>query len=179
MRRELPTGHRALELFALWSFAVAQPVLALVASSPDFFSERKAPVAAIVLFALVIVFVAPVLVLLLEAAVERARPGWGRGLHNGARLVLLWAITLQLLNWLDLGATHLAGINAPGWSLIFVAAIVSVGILRLLWRSQGARMSVRFLAMAVPVALVMFLISAPLGEAPGAQRFGSVARCPS
>lgn len=159
-------GHRSLELLGLWSLAVAQPVLVLAASSPDFFTERKTPAAAIVLFAVTIIFVVPALVLLAESVADRTRPGWGRRLHNGGRAVLLWAIALQLLNWLDVGTARYMGVDPPGWVLILAAAIAAWAILRLLQRSDGARTSVRFLVVAVPITLLAFLTSAPLGVAP-------------
>ena len=164
--RDHGLGHRSLELFGLWSFAVAQPVLVLVASSPEFFSERKTPAAAIVVFALAIIVVVPALVLLAEVLAERARPGWGPGLHNGARVVFVWAIALQLLNALDVEATRHVGLNAPGWGLILVAGIAALGTLKLLRRSYGAPMFLRYLAVAAPVGLLAFLAAAPLGAAP-------------
>lgn len=158
--------HRWLELLGLWTFAVSQPVLSLTTSTPEFFSERKTPAAAIVVFAVTIVAVVPALVLLAEVLADRARRGWGAGLHNGVRVVLLSAIALQLLNALDLGATRYVGIDAPGWGLIVLAPALAVGILGVLRRSDGARMFVRLLALAAPGALLLFLASAPLGAPP-------------
>ena len=158
--------HRLLELLGLWTFAVAQPVLSLATSSPEFFTERKTPAEAIVLFAVGIIVVVPALALLAEVLADRARPGWGPGLHSGLRVLLLSAIALQLLNELDLGATRYVGVHAPAWSLVGVAVIAALGTLQLLRRSDGARMFLRFLAVGSPGALLLFLASAPLGVPP-------------
>ncbi|MDQ4049889.1 MAG: sulfatase-like hydrolase/transferase [Actinomycetota bacterium] len=158
--------HRSLELLGLWALAVAQPVFALATSTPEFFTERKTPAAAIVVFAVAIVVVVPALVLLAEVLADGARRGWGRGLHDGVRFVLLSVIALQLLNELDVGATRHAGVDIPGWGLILAAVVAALGILELLRRSDGARMFLRFLAVAGPGALLLFLASAPLAVPP-------------
>ncbi len=108
----------------------------------------------------------PVLILLAEMLADRAAPRWGARLHNGVRVVLLAVIALQLLNELDLGASRYAGVDAPGWGLALVALIAGLGLLRLLRRSDGARMFLRFLSVAAPGALLIFLASAPLSEPP-------------
>ena len=118
------------------------------------------------MFALAIIVVVPALVLLVEMLADRAAPGWGSRLHNGVRVVLLSAIALQLLNELDLGATRYAGVDVPGWGLAFVAVIAALGLLELLRRSGGARMFLRFLAVAAPGALLISLASAPLTVPP-------------
>lgn len=118
------------------------------------------------MFAVAIILVGPALVLVAEVLADRARPGWGPGLHNGVRVVLLSAIALQLLNELDLGATRHVGVDAPGWGLILVAVIAALWILALLRRSDGARMFLRVLAVAAPGALLVFLASAPLTAPP-------------
>jgi hypothetical protein len=117
-------------------------------------------------FAVAIILVVPALVLLAELLAGRARPGWGPALHDGVRVVLLSAIALQLLNKLDLGARRYLGVDAPGWGLIFAAVVAALGTLELLRRSDGARMFLRFLAVAAPGALLVFLASAPLSVAP-------------
>ena len=145
---------------------MAQPVLALATSSPEFFTARKTSAVAVVVFAVAITFVVPALLLLAEALADGARPGWGARLHDGMRVVLLSAIALQLLNELDRGATESIGVDVPGWGLILVATTAALGLLGLLRRSVGARMFLRFLAVAAPGALLVFLASAPLGAAP-------------
>lgn len=140
--------------------------MSLATSSPDFFTDRKAPAAALVVFALALVLVVPVLVLAAEVLADKARPGVGVRLHNGARIVLLATIALQLLNELDLGAARHAGVDAPSWGLIVLALIGALGVVALLRRSDGTRMFLRFLAVGAPGALIVFLTSAPLGAPP-------------
>lgn len=154
-------------MLGLWAFAVAQPVLSLAAGSPDFFTERKTPAVAIVVFGMAIILVVPAIVLVAEVLADRARPGWAPGLHTCVRIVLLSAIALQLLNELDLGATRYAGIDVPGWALIIAAVMAAFGLLGLLRRSAGAQMFVRFLSVAAPGALFVFLASAPLAGPSG------------
>ena len=112
-----------------------------------------------------IIVLVPALILVAEMLADRAAPRWGARLHNGVRVVLLAAIALQLLNELDLGAARY-GVDAPGWGLILVALLAALGLLRLLRRSDGARMFLRFLSVAAPGALLIFLASAPLSEPP-------------
>ena len=112
-------------------------MLSLVTASPEFFTQRKTPAAAIVLFAVAIIFVVPAFLLLAEALADRAGPGWGHRLHGGVRVVLLAALALQLLNALDLGATSLVGVGAPTWTLFLGAFIVALGAVYLLGRSPA------------------------------------------
>lgn len=156
--------HRLLELLGLCTLALGQPLFALVNSSPEFFSARKTPGPAVVAFAVAVIVGLPLVILLVEALVARARPGWGDRLHDALRCLLLGAIVLGLLDELDLELTRSTGIAAPAWLLIAVAAACGAAALWLLRRSAGSRTFVRFLAVAAPAALVAFLASAPMGS---------------
>lgn len=156
--------HRGLELLGLCTLALAQPVFSLVTGAPEFFSARKTPGAAVVVFALTLTLGLPVLIMVAESVAEKARAGWGKRLHDGARLVLVAAIVLSLLNGLEQELTRLTGLGSPGWALIAVALAAGYGALRLLRRSQVSRAFVRFLALAAPAALVVFLLSVPMGS---------------
>jgi Sulfatase len=139
--------------------AIVQPVFSLVTSSPEFFSSRKTPGAAIVAFALGITLGLPLAALLAEAIAERARAGLGQRIHDVLRAVLVSAIALDVLNELDPEAT---GVAVPGWLLIGIAAVCGLAALTLLRRSEVSRTFVRFLAVAAPAALVVFLASVPM-----------------
>ena len=86
--------HRFPELLGLYTLALAQPLFSLVTHSPEFFSSRKTPTAAVVIFALAVAFAPPLLALLAERLAEAIRRGWGARLHDGLRLVALTAIAL-------------------------------------------------------------------------------------
>jgi Sulfatase len=139
-------------------------MFSLVTHSPEFFSARKTPGAAVVIFALALTLGLPLAALLAEAGAERARAGWGRWLHDAMRLVLVAAIALGVLNELDLEATRATGVAIPGWLLIAVAAAGGVGGLALLRRSAVSRSFVRILAVAAPAALGLFLAAVPMGS---------------
>lgn len=156
--------HRFPELLGLYTLALAQPLFSLVTHSPEFFSSRKTPAAAVVIFALVVAFAPPLLALLAERVAERLRPGWGARLHDALRLMALAAIALVLLNELDEVLTKATSLGAPGWVLLVAAAACGVGALRLLRRSRASRSFARFLAPAAPVVLVLFLASVPIGS---------------
>jgi len=159
-----PYLHRALELFGLCTLALGQPVFSLATGAPEFFSARKTPAAAIALFAVALIVGLPLVLLAVEAAAERAREGWSKRLHDAARVVLIAALVLGLLNGLDLELTRSVGSGSPGWLLIVVAIGAALAALRLLRRSSVSRTFVRFLAVAAPAALAVFLLSAPIGS---------------
>ena len=75
------------ELLGLYTLALAQPLFSLVTHSPEFFSARKTPTAAVLIFALTVAFGPPLLALLAERLAEAARRGWGARLHDALRLV--------------------------------------------------------------------------------------------
>jgi hypothetical protein len=156
--------HRFPELLGLYTLALAQPLFSLVTSSPEFFSARKTPGAAVVIFALAIAFGPPLLALLAELAADAVRAGWGSRLHDGLRLLAVTAIALGVLNQLDEMLTKATSSGMPGWLLIALAVAAGIGLLGLLRRSQVWRSFARFLAPAAPVVLFLFLASVPMGS---------------
>ncbi len=163
-----PHLHRALELLGLCTLALGQPVFSVVGGAPEFFAARKIPVPAIVAFGVTLIVGLPLLLLVIEAVAERARVGWGKRCHDGARLVLIAVIALGLLNGLDLEVTRATGVGSPGWVLLAVAVGAGWLAVRALRRSPGSRTFVRFLAAAAPAALAVFLLSAPMGSSAAA-----------
>jgi len=149
--------HRFPELLGLYTLALAQPLFALVTHSPEFFSSRKTPAAAVVIFALAVAFAPPLLALLAERLADTIRRGWGARLHDVLRLAALTAIALGVLG----NATKL---GVPGWLLVAAAAGCGIAALVQLRRSRAWRSFARFLAPAAPVVLVLFLASVPIGS---------------
>ncbi len=93
-----------LHLTALWAFALARPLFAVLEDSPEFFVARGNTSFDIVLLALAVTLVPPTLLLALEALLFR----WGsvrRGLHLFFVAVLMAVIALQLLEELGIGST--------------------------------------------------------------------------
>ncbi len=148
---------------------MVQPVFSLVNGAPEFFSARKTPTVAIIAFALALTLGLPLVILLAEWVAEKSRAGWGRRLHDGARGVLVATVALGLLNWLDEKLTRISGIGSPGWLLLTLAAALGYRGIVLLRRSPVWRSFVRYLAVAAPAALGLFLVSAPMGS-PAATR---------
>ncbi len=148
--------HRFPELLGLNTLALAQPLFSLVTHSPEFFSARKTPTAAVLIFALAVAFGPPLLALLAERIAEAAHRGWGARLHDALRLVALTAIALGILG----NATSL---GIPGWLLVAAAIGCGTAALALLRRSHASRSFARFLAPAAPVVLLLFLASVPIG----------------
>lgn len=157
-------SHRLLELLALSTLAFAQPVFGLINHSPEFFSQRKVPGVAVVVFAVGVVLALPLAVLALESVAQRAREGWGARVHDAARVLLLSTLALVVLNKLSLQATHASDVFVPGWLLIAAAALCGAALLALVRRSEVARLFLRFLAVAAPLALIAFLTSVPIGS---------------
>ncbi len=156
--------HRFPELLGLYTLALAQPLFSLVTHSPEFFSARKTPTAAVLIFALTVAFAPPLLALLAERMAEAVRRGWGARLHDALRLVALTAIALGVLNELDELMTKATSRGAPGWLLVALAAACGFGALAMLRRSGTWRSFARFLAPAAPVVLFFFLTSVPIGS---------------
>ena len=131
--------HRFPELLGLYTLALAQPLFSVVTHSPEFFSARKTPAAAVVIFALAVAFGPPLLALLAERVAEGLRAGWGARLHDALRLVALTALALGLLNELDQVVTKATDLGAPGWVLVLVACACGAGALSLCaGRARGA-----------------------------------------
>jgi hypothetical protein len=107
----------ALHLFALCSFAVAQPLYDLLAQNVEFFVAHRAGVAEILLLAAVVSFGLPLLLLGLEAIVGLASSRAQRILHIGLVAVLIGAGVLIAINrlaefsaQLSIGLSLVAGV---------------------------------------------------------------------
>jgi hypothetical protein len=91
----------------LWSFAFAQPLLDLLGDTPEFFVARGNTRGDILLLAFGLVLVPPLLLTLLEIAVDRASKRARRGLHLGLIALLMAAFVLQLVKDVSVGSALL------------------------------------------------------------------------
>jgi hypothetical protein len=143
---------RALHLVAVWAYAVSQPVFSLLDANPEFLVVRGSSRTEVVLFALVLVFVPPLLALACELVVRLVSARAADLLHLAFLGAFVLPLALQLLKHLDpnrfvaiLGAAALA----------FLAVLVYA-------RVRAAGLFLTF-SLALPlVALYSFLVGVPL-----------------
>lgn len=147
VRREL---RAFAELFALCGLAVAQPLLDIFGRAPQQFAFRGVEGRAIVLFAVVVTFVPPVFLWVVEAAVDLFSTAVRQVLH------LLLVAVLVVLFGLQLVAPWLGGVPRA-----VVAAALGAGAGWLHRRVAPARTWLAFMAVAPVVFLALFLVASP------------------
>jgi hypothetical protein len=142
------SGQRGLHLLALWSFAIAQPLLHVLARAPDFFVTRQLRPAEILGLLLALVVGPP---LLLWASVRCVAFGSPRA---AAALHLLWIVVLAALVPLPpLGRLEwLPPLLALGLALLF-----GMGFALATLHSAQLRSAVSLLALSPLVFAVVFL----------------------
>jgi hypothetical protein len=149
---ELPRGW-ALQLLALWSFAVAQPLFDVLGRGATFFVARRATPAEVWLFALAAALVPGLGALLAVALARRAGPRAGRA-------ALLAAVGLAAALVAQAPLSRAAGGEAL-WPLA-AAAVLGAGTAWAYARAAGLR---SFLAILAPAPLVfagLFLLGGPV-----------------
>ncbi len=134
-----PWWLAGLHLLVLWSFAVAQPLFDLLGRNGEFFAARGSTRWDAIVFALVLVFVPPLVLLGLELLVPALHPFFVAGL---AGLFVLQAIR---------------GSGAPGWLLVAAAIALGAGAAVLYLRAPAARLALTVLAPAPLLFLGLFL----------------------
>ena len=140
-----PLRQAGLHLLVLWSFAVAQPLFDLLGRNGEFFATRGSTRLDVILFALVLVFVPPALLLGLEwIAGSRVRPA----LHACFLAVLVGLFVLQLIN----------GFGTSGWLLVALAGACGAGAAVLYARLPATRTVLTVLAPAPLLFLGLFLL---------------------
>jgi hypothetical protein len=144
-----------LELFALTSFVVAQPLLDVLGRSPDFLLFRQADARDIVLLAVAIVLVPPVVL-------------WGLAMPAGllgrpAQRVVHRVLVAGLLGLLGLEvAKKLVPLRGPALAAVGVLTGVLGGLLYA--KRSAFRMWLRFLWPAPIVFLLVFLLLSPTAQ---------------
>lgn len=146
LTRELLVG--GAHLGALWAFAFAQPLLDLLGKSPDFFVARSNTAGDIVILALFVLFVPPLVLLALEAAVAAIDRRAYRWLHLGLVALISAVFFVQVEKRLFTSPT----------ALIVIAALALGGLVAFgLARARFVRSLLDVLAFAPVVFLVIFL----------------------
>ncbi|MFM8561475.1 MAG: sulfatase-like hydrolase/transferase [Solirubrobacterales bacterium] len=146
---------RGLQLAALWSIAVVWPLFDVLRNEPDFFVARGNTAGDIILYALIHVFLPPLVMVGIEALVDLASRRAGRIVHLAfiAALVAIFALqfTKNLLPTLTSASILLA---------------LAIGVLlALLYARQAAVRSVlTWLSPAPLVVLILFLFLSPISD---------------
>ena len=135
----------ALHLLVLWAFAVAQPLFDLLGKNGEFFAARGSTRWDVVLFAFVLLFVPPAILVGVEALIPQPARTAVHGAFVGA---LFGLFVLQALRS-DGGA---------GWLLVAVAAAIGLGAALAYLRWPGARLILTVLAPAPLLFLGLFLL---------------------
>ncbi len=144
-----------LHLLALWSFAVAAPLLALSGDNPDFLAFRHMGASDIVLFALALALVPPLLLFALEAAIGLASSRAARALH----LFLVAALSTLI------AARALKKLGADGTALMIVIAVAGgVAVAVLYARLEVLRTFLTALSAAALFFLGVFLFGSPASD---------------
>jgi hypothetical protein len=140
-----PLRLAGLHLLVLWSFAVAQPLFDLLGKNGEFFAARGSTRSEVVLFALVLVFVPPALLLLLELVTPRGARGAVHAVLIAALVALFVLQAIRAASW-------------PGWLLVLLAALAGAGAAALYLRHGGARLVLTVLGPAPLLFLALFLL---------------------
>jgi Sulfatase len=144
---------RRVHLFALYALAVAQPLLGLLGDNAEFFVSRRSSGIEVVVFALLVVFVPPLVLVGVVELADRVDERAGRALQLGAVGVLVAAFAIQLL-------------KKPGdWGtapMIAVAMLIGVGAAVVYARVAGVRTFVTYLTPVPLVVLLLFLVVSPV-----------------
>jgi hypothetical protein len=133
-----------VHLFVLWSFAVAEPLLELLGRNGEFFAARGSTGGEVVLFALLLAFVPPGLMLALEAVIPRRARGF---VHAALVSALVGLLVLEAIR----------GSTAPGWLLAALAGALGLGAATLYVRFAPARLLLTVLAPVPLLFLGLFL----------------------
>jgi hypothetical protein len=164
----------ALELFAACGFAITQPVLSVYGKSPDTFIYHNAQTRQIVLFALVIGFVPPLVLWVVELVVGLVSQTVRRIVHGTFLVGLAVLFAVQL-------AKH---ILTPVVAVVALAAVVVAVCATAYAKSSTARTWLRYTAPAPIAFMALFIFSSSISQLVfprdvRAAQLGSVVNAPS
>ncbi len=155
-RRAVPRlAVRGVHVFVLWGFAVAQPLFAVLADSPEFFVVRGSGTWEVVAFALGLVVVPPALLLALDGLVKIVSDRAALVVHFVLVGALVGLVTLQAFKRLA---------DGPGVVLLLLAAVVGVLAALAYARLRPVRTFLTLLAPAPLVFAGFFLIASPVSK---------------
>jgi Sulfatase len=153
VRRELAY---LCELVGITAVVVAQPVYDVVQSAPEELVARRAGALEIVAFALIVVVVPPLLLWLVEQ-VSRLFGDRVRDVVHGVLLGIgVGMFTVEVVK-------SALGREARPW-LALVGVAVAAAAVALFVRRVGARLILRYLALAAPAFLLLFLFASPVAD---------------
>ncbi len=147
---------RLLELLALCSLAIAEPVLRVFGQSPTTFLANDVTGLHVVWFALLVGFAPPLVLFAIEQTVDR--------LTGAGPLALIHRIFLAILaGSASMGLlARFTGLALP--TMIVIAAIVGLLFLQVFERVDPARDWVRMLSVGPFVFVGLFLFASPAGD---------------
>ena len=159
-------------LAALSSFAVAQPLFALLHKSPEFLAARGALGFDIVSFAIILVVLPPALLLAVELIAGLV--------DRRARRALHLAFVAALAALVAAGAINRSG-GVPGGVLIVLSAAIGIAAAAAYARIAAVRSFMNILSAAPILFLALFLFTAPVSGTrlpePAGRAGRSQARC--
>lgn len=149
---DLTARQRALHLFVLAAFAIGQPLFAVLGDQPGFFVAHDMGLGDLVLLAAALALLVPLVPVALERLAERVSARAGQRVHS--LLVAGLAALVALPLWGKLPAL-------PGVVAVGLAALSGAGLAALERRSAGARTFLTFLAPAILIFPLHFLLLSP------------------
>jgi Sulfatase len=151
--RALPAYRwRTAHLVAAWAFAVSQPIYSLLEGNPEFLVVRGATRAEVVVFALLLTFVAPLLATSCAWLVSQA---W----RIGGDLVYLFFLAAFLVPLVMLVQKELA---IDSSLVVFVAPIVAIGAVWAYARWRPVQLLLSFSSPLLVVGLLLFVARVPI-----------------
>ncbi len=144
-----------LELLALTSVAVAQPVLDVFSRNPSVFVAQRAEWGDIVAFAVVIVAAPPTALWAVERLVAYASAAVRRWLHLALVGLLAALFFVQLAR---------QALSVPTAVLVALGVVLGVASAALVARTHAARVFLRYLSMSPVFFMALFLAFSPVSD---------------
>ena len=151
---------RFAHLAALWGFGVSQPVFSMLKGNPEFLVVRGSTRADVVLFALLLAFAPPLLVVLAEAVIGLVWALLSRALHIAAVWCFGFLAVLQVVR-----------MSEPERAVALLLPLLPAAALAFAYMRWNAFRAVLSISLALPVLGVLsFVATIPLavGDAKGA-----------
>jgi hypothetical protein len=146
------TAVRAVHIFALWGFGVAQPIYQLMKGEPFWFAVQGYDGADVVLYALALLLVPPAALLLVELVAGALHPRASRIAHSCIFVVLGSVVLVGILKMLP-------------WNYRLVLSLALAAFLERIYRGwQPARTFLTLSSLAPIFFVVLFLNKAPIAE---------------
>ena len=149
-----PLRWRATHLAALWAFGVAQPVFSMLQGNPEFLVVRGSTRTDVVVFALLLAFGLPLLVVGVQALTSLVSEALSGALHIAALWCAAALAGLQLLRLLDLGSAYSLLLPLVPATLLVVVYLRSQQFRSVLsWSAALPVVGVAYFALTVPLAV--------------------------